>query len=151
MAHQQVDEQAFPIHCFLKGALSAQSPASPDILVLSWAFRGMETVDEATLLQLMRTSPTLDDLASAMIADSSSSHGATSCNLPGDMRRVQSLCQLARPDFNFDDPDVIRARFDRCPDVVAETVRASGFSEWPKTLAALAALQPAHSLAEVNG
>jgi ABC-type polysaccharide/polyol phosphate transport system ATPase subunit len=162
MAHQSVNEQEFPIHCFLKGPLSFQSPASPDVLVFSWAFWGMDTVDENTLLQLMRTNPTLDDLASAMIADTNrryagsgadatETRGATPCDLPGDMKRAQSLCQLARPDFNFDDPEAIRARFDRCQDVVSEILHASGFSEWPKTLAAFAEIQPAHNLPENNG
>lgn len=162
MAHQSVNEQEFPIHCFLKGPLNSQSPVSPDVLVFSWAFWGMDTVDENTLLQLIRTNPTLDDLASAMIAklnrrqtsnaaDTADTRGATPCNLPSDMKRVQSLCQLARPEFNFDDPEEIRARFDRSQDVVSEILRAAGFSGWSKTLAALAVFQPAHSLAESNG
>lgn len=162
MAHQSVSEQQFPINGAIKGPLSQQPPTGTDVSVFGWAFWGIETVDENMILQLMRTNTTLDDLACNMIRDADryqfdhypdakADLFSTKRTNPCDIKQFHLLCQLARPNFDFNDSIEIRTWFDRNENIVPAILKADGFSSWSKTLTALSDLSLTRSLTENHG
>ncbi|PEQ13805.1 hypothetical protein B2G71_05710 [Novosphingobium sp. PC22D] len=145
-------EAQFPARGLTGDATFRQPPARPDIAVLSRLFWPNDDVpQEEEVLALMRGHPSLDELASAMVADTRfSPHGrpwfgagsglADSSDKGEDAvadRWLANLCFLATPDFDYADASLRRALLTEGGSVLEALMSQGGFSDWPKTQAAL--------------
>jgi ABC-type polysaccharide/polyol phosphate transport system ATPase subunit len=153
MEAQAVSEEQFPIRTLKQGATSNQPPSFPDIRILGWLFWGHGEIALDEALRLMRSKPTLDDLASHMLSDPRSEHAKqalaeTMSNLPDEDTEssgfthnwLDHLHHLALPESNAEDNLVVKIDLNNSSSILSNLYDINAFFDWPKTHAAISRL-----------
>jgi ABC-type polysaccharide/polyol phosphate transport system ATPase subunit len=155
MEAQGVSEDQFPVRSLKQGATSNQAPSFPDIRILGWLFWGLEEIALDEALNLMRSKPTLDDLASHMLSDPRAEYvkkpwvgtppnSASESNETSEFQHswLNHLHHLSMPETDFDDSPVVEITFKDSTSVLENLYDMNAFFDWPKTHAVISELLP---------
>jgi ABC-type polysaccharide/polyol phosphate transport system ATPase subunit len=137
MAQQGVDAGQFPVRGLIQGPVYEQPPSLPDLEILGELFWHTNQFDQAEALSLLRTSRTLDDLATLLIRDERKVTSGTSrikdSSAPPDLHWLAHLCHLVMPDFDYADTIELERQIPSRAGALRRLIDLKAFVDWPKT------------------
>ncbi|BDI61785.1 ATP-binding cassette domain-containing protein [Qipengyuania nanhaisediminis] len=142
LARQDASLAHYPARAYSGMQAHEAAPAAPDIALLARVAWGKETIDDATMLALLRGCENCDAVLGAMIADD---RFAAARRLVSDAPRpdrgaalswAERLATIALPGDDIDEKRACARAIQEADDPWAALTAAGGFANWPSLVTA---------------